>query len=177
MSGHNKWSQIKHKKAVEDSKKSKIFSKFSRLITLESKKSGGSKDSPGLRSVIERARAINMPSDNIERAIKKGAEKEAGSLEEVSYEAYGPGGSALIIEGLTDNKNRTLGELKILFTTYGASLAERGAALWAFEKAADKKWVPKSTVSLSVPEKEKLNQLVEKLEENDDVQNVYTNVE
>lgn len=177
MSGHNKWSKIKHKKAAEDAKKSKAFSKFARLITLEAKKAVGNKDSPGLRSVIERARAVNMPSENIERAIKKGSEKEAGNLEEVTYEAYGPGGSAFIIECLTDNKNRTLGEIKILFADHEASLAERGAALWAFEKTADKKWLPKTTLPLSTEDSEKLTQLIEILEESDDVQNVYSNAQ
>ncbi|MBI2108989.1 MAG: YebC/PmpR family DNA-binding transcriptional regulator [Parcubacteria group bacterium] len=175
MSGHNKWSKIKHKKAAEDAKKSKAFSKFTRLITLEAKKAAGNKDAPGLRTIIERARAINMPADNIERAIKKGSDKESANLEEVTYEAYGPGGSALIVEGLTDNKNRTLGELKILFADYDTTLAERGAALWAFEKTPDKKWHPKTTMSLSDENKEKLKQLIDMLEENDDVQAVYTN--
>ena len=117
-----------------------------------------------------------MPGENIERAIKKGSEKDAQNLEEATYEAYGPGGCALIIETLTDNKNRTLGEIKQIFTDYETTLAERGAALWAFEKAEDKTWAPKTTVSISAEDEEKLNQLVEVLEEHDDIQAVYTNV-
>lgn len=174
MSGHNKWSKIKHKKAATDAKKSKAFSKFARLITLESKRALGNKDAPGLRAVILRARAANMPGDNIERAIKKGGEKEAATLEEVTYEAYGPAGSALVIEGLTDNKNRTLGEIKILFTNYGASLSERGAALWAFEKK-EGRWSPKITVPVHGEEAEKLKNLIAALEDSDDVQAVYIN--
>lgn len=175
MSGHNKWSKIKHKKGAEDARKSKIFSKFARLITLESKKAGGNENAPELRAVILRARALNMPSLNIERAIKKGVSKEAENLEEATYEAYGPEGCAIIIEVLTDNKNRTLMEIKQLLLKYGASFAERGAALWAFEKK-DSKWIPKTKIPLSDENVEKLKQLVGELEESDDVQMVYTNV-
>lgn len=174
MAGHNKWAQIKHKKAITDAKKSKIFSKFSRLILLESKKSQG-KESPSLRAVVERARAVNMPSENIERAIKKGVERETRALEEITYEAYGPGGAALIIDCLTDNRNRTVNEIKLLLSEYGLSLAEPGAALWAFEKTLEKHWIPKTTVPISVEDKNRLNALIEKLEDNDDVQSVYTN--
>jgi len=174
MSGHNKWSKIKHKKAATDIKKSKIFSKFTRLLTLESKKSAGNVNSPGLRSVIEQAKVVNMPSSNIERAIKKGGEKEASTLEEVVYEAYGPGGSALIIEGLTDNKNRSSAEIKHLLSKHGASLAGPGAATWAFEKDG-RTWSPETTVQLSPDDKDKLQKLIDELEDNDDIQKVYTN--
>ena len=175
MSGHNKWSKIKHKKGAEDARKSKIFSKFARLITLESKKAGGNENTPGLRAVILRARAENMPKDIIERAIKKGVSKEAGSLEEATYEAYGPGGSAIIIEVLTDNKNRTLSEIKQILLTRGATFAEQGAALWAFEKRGSE-WIPKTTIPFSAENSEILKQLKETLEEHDDVQKVYTNI-
>src|SRR5690348_1557363 len=107
MSGHNKWSKIKNKKAVTDAKKSKVFSMFAKMIAVESRKAKGDKNSPSLRAVMERARAVNMPNDNIDRAVAKGAGGDGGNLEEVLYEAYGPGGAALIIEGITDNKNRT----------------------------------------------------------------------
>ena len=174
MSGHNKWSQIKNKKGAEDARKSKIFSKFSRLITLESKKSNGSENAPGLRAVIARARAENMPGNIIERAIKKCGDKEARTLEEITYEAYGPRGSALVVECLTDNKNRTLSEVRQILLTHEASLAEKGAALWAFDKK-DTAWVPKTKISLSEEGSLKLKQLIEELEEDDDVQKVYTN--
>jgi len=176
MSGHNKWSKIKHKKAATDIRKSKIFSKFARLLTLESKKSAGNVNSPSLRSVIEQAKAVNMPSLNIERAIKKGSEKEASSLEEVTYEAYGPEGSALIIEGLTDNKNRSSAEIKHLLSKHGASLAGPGAATWAFEKK-ERTWSSKTTVQLSSDDKDKLQKLIDELEDNDDIKKVYTNAE
>jgi len=174
MSGHNKWSKIKHKKAAGDAKKSKEFSKIARLIAMESKKSGVDKNSPGLRAAIDKARSVNMPSDNIERAIKKGTGADAGEMFETVYESYGPGGSAIIIEGLTDNKNRTSAELKHLLSQYGASLAEQGAASWAFEKK-DNEFKAKTFVDLSSDDTDKLNSLLEAIEDNDDVQNIYTN--
>ena len=176
MSGHSKWSKIKHQKAVVDVKKSKEFSKFAQLIAAESKKASGNKNVPGLRKAIERARAINMPTLNIERAIKKGTEKDAASLEEATYEAYGPGGSALIIQGLTSNKNRASAEIKHILSKHEASLAERGAASWAFGKK-EGQWIPKTTIPLSQDDNKKLEILVEKLKENDNVQEVYTNLE
>ncbi len=114
MSGHNRWSQIKHKKGITDAKKSKIFSKLVRFISVEAKLSGG-KDSPGLRTAIEKAKKVNMPGDVIERAVKKAS--EAGThMERVTYEAYGPGGVGIIIETLTDNKNRTVQDIKHILT-------------------------------------------------------------
>lgn len=176
MSGHNKWSQIKNKKAVTDGKRSKIFGKFSKLIALESKKSAGNLTSPGLRAVIERARKENMSSDLIERAVKKGAGGDAGNMEAVLYEAYGPGGCAIIIEGLTDNKNRTVAEIKHLLSKRGLALAGQGAALWAFSKTAEG-YEPQTTVPLSEEDGEALSSLLEELDDHDDVQEVYTNAE
>jgi len=174
MSGHNKWSKIKHKKAATDSKKSKEFSRFAKLITVESKNAQGNIESPGLRKAIERAKAANMPSSNIERAIKKGADKDAALLQEVVYEAYGPGGSAIIIDGLTDNKNRTSAEIKHLLSKNNLELAAQGAALWAFEKK-DGEFVASSTMSLGGEDKEKLERVVSELNEHEDVGSVYTN--
>ena len=176
MSGHNKWSKIKHKKAATDAAKSKVFGKFSRLIAVESKKAGGNVDSPGLRAVIDQAKAVSMPADNIDRAVKKGAGGDTANMEEVMYEAYGPGGSALIITGLTDNKNRTSAEVKHSLSKYGAELAAQGAASWAFAKDGPD-WVPNSMIPLSDEDGEKLGNIIEALEESDDVQNVYTNAD
>lgn len=173
MSGHNKWSKVKHKKAATDAKKSKIFSKLGRLITAESKKSGG-EESPGLRIAIERAKAANMPKDVLERAIEKGKSGTAEALEEVLYESYGPGGTAIMIEGLTDNRNRTAAEIKHLLSTLSLSLSQPGAAAWAFEKEAGV-LVPKTTVPLTENEREKLEQITETLLEHDDVQAITTN--
>ncbi|MCR4284076.1 MAG: YebC/PmpR family DNA-binding transcriptional regulator [Parcubacteria group bacterium] len=176
MSGHNKWSKIKNKKAVTDAQKSKVFSKFSQLITIESKKAKGDENSPSLRAVVERAKKENMPITNIEKAIKKGAGADAGNLEEVLYEAYGPGGVALIIEGITDNKNRSAAEIKHILSKNGLSLAGQGSATWAFEKTHEG-WEPKQITPIGEEDGAKLEKLIEELEDNDSVQNVYTNAE
>lgn len=173
MSGHNKWSKIKHKKAATDAQKSKAFSKLVRFITVEAKKAKGDKNSPGLRMAIEKARAENMPADNIARAIDK-ASTSAEELEQVVYEAYGPGGAAIVIEGYTDNKNRTVQEIKHLLSKNGGSFAAQGAAMWAFHKV-EGKLEPLSPVELSDEDLEKLAQIIEELEEQDDVSEVYTN--
>jgi YebC/PmpR family DNA-binding regulatory protein len=172
MSGHNKWSKIKHKKAMTDARKSKVFSKLVRYITVEAKKAKGNRDAPGLRLAVEKARAENMPSDNIERAIDKAS--TAGELDAVTYEAYGPGGAALIIEGYTDNRNRTSAEIKHLLSKNGGSLATPGAAMWAFTKGEEGLQAT-TTVDLSDEDLEKLASLVDELEEHDDVNDVVTN--
>lgn len=174
MSGHSKWSKIKHKKALTDAKKSKVFSKIVRLLTVESKKSGGDVNSPGLRLAIEKAKGANMPSGNIERAIAKGKTNTSADMEHVLYESYGPGGSAVIIDGLTDNRKRTAAEIKHILSGHNIQLAAPHAASWAFEKI-DGRWSPKTTVVLSDDSREKLEKLTSELEDHDDVQNVYTN--
>mgnify|MGYP001608710280 CR=1 FL=1 len=176
MSGHNKWSKIKNKKAITDAEKSKVFSKFSQLITIESKKAKGDENSPVLRAVIERAKKENMPTTNIEKAVKKGAGADAGNLEEVLYEAYGPGGVAIIIEGITDNKNRSAAEIKHILSKNGLSLAGQGSAIWAFEKTHEG-WNPKQMSPIGKDDGVKLENLIEELENNDAVQSVYTNAE
>ena len=174
MSGHNKWSKIKHKKAATDAQKSKVFSKLARLITVESKKAGGDKDAPGLRAVIEKARAANMPKDNIERAIAKGAGNDAGSEEEVVYEFYGPAGVAVIVTALTDNKNRTTPEIRHILNKRGYELAQPGSASWAFTKE-NTDYIANTTVDLSEQDMEKLQEVIDVLDEHDDVQEIYTN--
>jgi YebC/PmpR family DNA-binding regulatory protein len=176
MSGHNKWSKIKHKKAASDAKKSKIYSKLVKLIQMESKFSKGDVSSPGLRAAIEKAKEENMPKDTIDRAVKKGASNDSASMEHVMYEAYGPGGCALMIEGLTDSKNRTAAEIKHLLSKNGLQLAVPGSASWAFEKTGDG-WDAKVMAPLSPEDGEKLEALLEQLDDNDDVQEVYTNAD
>jgi YebC/PmpR family DNA-binding regulatory protein len=176
MSGHNKWSQIKNKKGAEDAKKSKIFSKYSKLITSESKKANGNITSPSLAAVIELAKRENMPKDTIERAIKKGTESGTMNMEAITYETYGPGGSAIIIETLTDNKNRTAPEIRHMLTKNGCELAQPGAASWAFKKEGTK-WIAQTLVDLSDSDLELLSKLVEELEALEDVQEVFTNAE
>jgi YebC/PmpR family DNA-binding regulatory protein len=178
MSGHNKWAQIKHKKAITDSKKSKIFSKLVRFISVEAKLSGG-KESPGLRAAIEKAKKVNMPGDVIERAIKKASESGA-HMDAIVYEAHGPGGAGIIIETLTDSKNRTAQDIKHILAKNGFALGGIGSVTWAFKKEKNPEglvWTPTSTIPLSDTDLELLDKLVEDLEENDDVQEVYTNAE
>lgn len=136
MAGHSKWAQIKHKKAAVDAKKGKIFSKLSKEITVAAKLGGGDPDkNPRLRTAIEKAREANMPSENIKRAIMKGTGELPGvSYEEAIYEGYGPGGVAVMIEVLTDNRNRTVSEIRHIMTKHGGSLGEAGCVSWIFEK-------------------------------------------
>ena len=136
MSGHNKWSKIKRQKGVADVKKGKIFSQLSKMVTLTAKSGGGDASmNPALKLAIEKAKQVNMPLDNIEKAIKKGTgELEGGTIEEVSYEAYGPEGIALIIEGTTDNTNRTVAEIKHILSKNGGRLGEAGSVKWMFDR-------------------------------------------
>lgn len=175
MAGHSKWAQIKRQKAVTDAARSRIFARFARLLTVESKKAAGNLSSPSLAAAIARAKAVNMPKDNIERAIAKGASKDAGELFEVTYEAYGPGGAALIIDAVTDSKNRTTQELKHLLSQHGIELAAPGAASWAFTKK-DGAFLPNEPLMDLAPEDSlKLETILTALDEHDDVQQVYTN--
>ncbi|MEK7662291.1 MAG: YebC/PmpR family DNA-binding transcriptional regulator [Patescibacteria group bacterium] len=176
MAGHSKWAQIKRQKGTEDARRSKVFSKLSRLITSESKRVGGKTDSPSLRTIIEKAKKENMPKDTIDRAVKKGVSEEAGEMFEILYEAYGPGGTAILIECLTDSKNRTSQEIKHALSEDGGSLAGPGAASWAFTKRTGE-YLPQTTVPLTDEDGAKLSVLMEKLEERDDVQAVYTNAD
>lgn len=173
MSGHNKWSKIKHKKAATDAQKSKIFSKHAALIAMESRRCGGNLASPGLIAVIERAKKDSMPKDNIDRAVAKGAGTGGAAFEEVIFEAFGPGGVAMIITAVTDNNNRTSPEVRHIFTKAGMALGAPGTAMWAFTKTADG-YVPNNPVELSDEDGEKLASLIEALEEQDDVQDIYT---
>ena len=178
MSGHNKWSQIKHKKDITDAKKSKIFSKLVRYISVEAKLSGG-KDSPALRAAVEKARKVNMPGDVIERAIKKASEPGV-HMEKIAYETYGPGGVGIIVETLTDSRNRTAQDIKHILTKNGFELASIGSVAWSFTKEKTPEgiiWKPNMFIPVSDTDLELLDKLVDELEENDDVQDVYTNAE
>jgi YebC/PmpR family DNA-binding regulatory protein len=158
MSGHSKWSQIKHKKAITDAKKGKIFSKIARMISVAARESGGDPSANyKLRVIIDKAKTVNMPSDNVDRAIKKGTgELEGVKMEEFTYEAYGPGGIALIIEGITDNKNRTLSEIKHALSSQGGKFAESGSVSFLFQKKGvivvnnETKKADKETLELAV---------------------------
>jgi len=238
MSGHSKWSTIKRKKGAIDSKRGKIFTKLIKEITLAARLGGGDiEGNARLRSAVLAAKEENMPKDNIDRAIKKGTGELAGgaAYEETTYEGYGPGGVAVIVEVMTDNKNRTVAEIRHIFSKHGGNLGENGCVYWMFDKMGsiilDKKtadedelmevaieagaddvrdqesewevitdplafegvrkaieakgWkpleaqvglIPQNTVKIEIAAKaEQMLKLMEKLEDNDDVQNVYAN--
>jgi YebC/PmpR family DNA-binding regulatory protein len=237
MSGHSKWSTIKRKKGAIDSKRGKIFTKLIKEITLAARLGGGDiEGNARLRSAVLAAKEENMPKDNIDRAIKKGTGELAGgaAYEEVTYEGYGPAGVAVIVEVMTDNKNRTVAEIRHIFSKHGGNLGENGCVAWMFDKKGsivlDKKtvaedelmevgleagaddvrdqgtewevvtepaafevvkrvidqkgWkylearvgmIPQTTIKLEAGKAEQMLRLMEKLEDNDDVQNVYAN--
>lgn len=236
MSGHSKWSSIKHKKGAADAKRGKIFTRLIREITVAARMGGGDPSgNPRLRSAIAAAKAENMPKENIERAIKKGTgELEGTSYEESSYEGYGPGGVAVLVDCLTDNKNRTVAEVKHAFERHGGNLGEPGCVAWMFDKKglivvekdqvdeeklldlaleagaedvndeenefevitdpgdfegvreviegekipytlAEISMIPKNTVKLEGKKAQQMLSLMQALEDNDDVSNVYAN--
>ncbi|AFK86683.1 MULTISPECIES: YebC/PmpR family DNA-binding transcriptional regulator [Thermoanaerobacterium] len=238
MSGHSKWANIKHKKEKMDAQKGKIFTKLTKDIIMAAKEGGDPETNSKLRDAIEKAKANNLPNDNIQRAIKKGTgELSGGNLEEVVYEGYGPAGSAIIVEALTDNKNRTAGDIRHIFDRSGGSLGSTGCVAWMFDKkgiitveknenidedelamvaidagaddfssdgdeyeiltdptnfqavkdainkagyvmsSAEITMIPQNRVKLSDSDYEKFEKFIEKLEENDDVQEVYHNVD
>ncbi|UCF20989.1 MAG: YebC/PmpR family DNA-binding transcriptional regulator [Gemmatimonadota bacterium] len=238
MAGHSKWSQIKRKKAAEDSKRGKLFGKLIREVTVAAREGGGDPDgNPWLRTAIENAKAANMPKDNIEKAILRGTGELPGlSLEEVTYEGYGPGGVAILVQAVTDNTNRTVAEVRRLLERHGGNLGRDGSVAWNFERkgqllvdatrfaeeaaleaaleagAEDLEregdafaiktdpasfhqvqeglrsrgieiedarlvMIPKSTMRVEGREAEKLVALLESLEDLDDVQNVYSNLD
>ena len=137
MSGHSKWSSIKHKKGAADAKRGQLFSKLSRAIIVAAKEGGPDPDGNlALQNAIEKARSYSMPKDNIERAIAKGsgADADASSYETVVYEGYGPEGVAVLVEAVTDNRNRTASEVRHAFTKHGGNLGTTGAVAWQFER-------------------------------------------
>ncbi|HOC59112.1 MAG: YebC/PmpR family DNA-binding transcriptional regulator [Syntrophaceae bacterium] len=237
MSGHNKWSTIKRKKGANDAKRGKIFTKIIKEITLAARLGGGDiEGNSRLRQAVLAAKEENMPKDNIDRAIKKGTGggDGAANYEELTYEGYGPGGAAVIVDIMTDNKNRTVAEIRHIFSKHGGNLGENGCVAWMFAKkgsiVVDKKQIaeddllelaleagaedvktegseyevvteppafetvkkamddkgikhlsasitliPSNTVKLEANKAESMLKLMEKLEDNDDVQNVYSN--
>lgn len=177
MSGHSHAKTILHKKQITDAKRGKIFSKLSRQISVARREGGANPEmNPKLRLAIEQARSFAMPKDNIERAIKRGSgELKGAKLEEVIFEAYGPGGIAIIIEGITDNKNRTLGEIKQILNQYGGKLVGVGGVRWLFEKKPNE-WVAKQEIEPTEKDKESCQKLFEALDDNEAVQEIYSNL-
>ena len=173
MSGHNKWSKIKHKKAATDAVRSKIFSKHSSLITMEAKKANADINSAGLLAAVERAKKDSMPKENIDRALAKGSGTDSASLQEVLFEAFGPGGVAILITAVTDNNNRTNQEIKHISTKAGFQLGAPGSAIWAFTKN-DSGYHPTTPLQISDEDGEKLANLIDQLEDQDDVRDIFT---
>mgnify|MGYP003626929687 FL=1 len=144
MAGHSKWSNIKHRKAGQDAKRAKVFTKIIRELTIAARDGGGNvEDNPSLRTVVEKAKAAQMPKDTMERAISRGAGGEDGSdLSELTYEGYGPGGVALLVETMTDNKNRTVAEVRHAFTRAGGNLGTDGSVAYLFDKKGQLNFEP-----------------------------------
>ena len=238
MSGHSKWATTRRKKAVIDAKRGKMFTKLIKEITIAAREGGGDPEgNPRLRLAVDNAKAANMPQDNIERAIKKATgELEGQSYHELTYEGYGPGGVAVVVEVATDNKNRTVAEVRHLFSKGGGSMAETGSVAWMFDRKgvillpkknksedeimeiileegaediqteeeyfevytplesfesvrkalanknfeienASLQWIAQNEIAVEGEEAEKVMKLIESLEDNDDVQNVYSNAD
>lgn len=173
MAGHSRWKQIKEKKGKEDVRRGAEFSKLLRAITVQAKSEKNPDFNPGLRAAMERARAGNVPRENIERAIEKAA-GGADRAEEIILEAYGPGGTALVIQIITDNKNRAIQEIKTILKD-GGRLANPKSVLWAFTNE-DGVLKAKFPVEVDAEEKTKTETLIENLKRHDDVQNVYHNL-
>ena len=189
MSGHSHWAGIKHQKGIADQKRGRVFSKLLALIAAAAKTELNPDFNPRLRTAIAKARAEKVPSDNIERAIVR-AKESADALEELTFEAYGPGGAALFIEAITDNKNRAIQEIKKVLADNHGKWAEVGSVAWAFDFVAQTnagltltdaeeggKWKAKFPQALPAEDKLKLDALVAALEEQEDVQRIYTNAQ
>jgi len=165
MSGHNKWAQIKHKKAITDQKKGQVFSKISREITLTARGNPDPKTNYQLKAIIDKARSMNIPQDNIERAIKRVTDRGQSDLEEMQFDAIGPGGAAIIITAITDSRNRTVHELKTLMETLGLKTVPPGSL----------KWMMHTPLDISEDDRAKLTHVMEMLDDHDDVQDITTN--
>ncbi len=174
MAGHSKWAQIKRQKGASDAKRAQLFGKLSRMISAQVKVAKGDRNAIAVRTAIEKARAFDMPIETIERAVAKAT--EAKELESITYEAYGPGGVGLIIEALTDSRNRSAQEIRHILSKNGYALGAIGSVLWAFVKE-NGELKPMVTIPLSDEDSLLLENLVDELEANEDVQEVITNAE
>ena len=172
MSGHSKWSQIKHKKGVSDQKKGQLFSKLSKKISIAARDGADHSSNYKLQSVIDEARSFNMPKENVERAIKRASEKGAAALDTLIIQAMGPSSIAIVIEAITDNKNRTLNELKHLLAEHEVKMVPENSLNWMFTK----NWEPNAPLEATPEDQQKLDRLFEALDNQADVENVYTNL-
>lgn len=166
MSGHSRWSQIRHKKGLTDQKRGQIFSKLSRLIALAAKRGPDSKNNSALQQAIEKAKVANMPKENIEKAIKRAIGKEGAQLEEMAIEALGPAGVALRIKAITDNRNRTLSEIRKILSDHGSKMVPPRSLDWMFNRP----------VSISEGDQEKLDKLLSDLDDQNEVEDVDSNL-
>lgn len=173
MAGHSHWAGIKHKKAITDAKRSKSFSKLLKAISAAAKSEPNPDFNPRLRTAIEKARDAQVPADTIKRCVDK-ASTEAEGLEDLTFEAYGAGGIALIVEATTDNRNRAIAEVKSALNKNGGKIATPGSVLWAFRKEEDGAWAPQFPQEVSAEDAESLGALVDALESLEDVQEVMT---
>ncbi len=180
MSGHSHWAGIKHKKGETDQKRGKVFSKLLAAISAAAKSEPNPEFNPRLRTAVEKAKEAHVPAENIERAIKRATETGA-NLEELIFEAYGPGGTAILVEAISDNKNRTVQEIKKILNELDGKWAESGSVRWAFSaeggsaSGGERVWRAKFPQELNEEDKKKLQELIAALEEQDDTQKVYTN--
>ena len=183
MSGHSKWANIKNKKAKTDAVRGRVFTKIGREIAVAAKQGSDPSTNSKLADVIAKAKAANMPNDNIMRSIKKAAGELSGvNYESLTYEGYGPGGSAIIVTTLTDNKNRTVGDVRHAFDKHGGQMGNTGCVSFTFDNKgtfieAEVSMTPQNNISLDEDNLVKFNNLVDMLEDLDDVQDVYHNVE
>lgn len=182
MSRHSKWSKVKQFKGAIDAKRSASFTKLAREITVAVKEKGADPNmNARLRTAVDRAREASMPKDSIDRAIKRGSGNTGeAQLETLTYEAYAPGGTALIIECLTDSRNRATNEVKLILSRHGATLAQTGSAQYLFEKKLSPEgrfeWEPKMLIETDEETGTKVAELIDELEANDDVSRVFSNL-
>lgn len=174
MAGHSKWHQIRRKKELTDQKRGQSFSKVLRAISVAAKGEPNPEFNPRLRAAVEKAKQLNVPQENIEKAISR-TSVQAGDFEEITVEVYGPGGTAFIVEAVTDNKNRTVQEIKNILRDGGGRLGGPHSVLWAFTNE-NGEWKPKFKQETSEENKDKAEKLIRSLEEQGDVQKIYTNL-
>lgn len=173
MSGHSKWSQIRHKKGISDQKKGQLFSKLAKKISIAARVGIDPSANYKLQSAIDEARTFNMPKENIERAIKRASDKDTTALNELVIQAMGPAGIAIVVEAITNNKNRTINEIKYILSENGFNMVHEGSLNWMFGP----NWMPHSPLEITDPlVQQKLDKAFEKLDNNDDVENVHTNL-
>ena len=174
MSGHNKWGQIKHKKAITDQKRAKIFTKLLAAIQVAARDEANPDFNPRLRTAIIKAKETNVPQENIERAINRAKDNPT---EDLLIEAYGPSGTAFLITAITDSRNRTISEVKKLLSDNGAKFADQGSVQWMFEIDKEGEWSPKFEQPIDDRAREEINSLLEALDDHSDVSEIYTNAD